>query len=131
MDDIMAKLNKLNSRAMALQNRIAETQRKESEGFLDTGRADALLIKYDADRYQIMTDIESLLNDTPMVTLVPVVQSAKRGAPEGEVRAELREVIRREEWGETIWAKIDQYKGEILGMIIVASLEVARYLSGR
>jgi len=131
MDNLISALNQLGSRSAALQNRINETKKKESEGFLDTGRSDALLLRYEQERFQILVEIESLLSDSPIVSLVPAVERARNGASEDEVRVQIKDVVKTQGWGGSILSKVDQYKGEILGMIIVASLEVARYLSGR
>lgn len=125
----ISTLNSLSAKATALANRLAEIDEQYKGGYIDIGRYTQLKTSVETDRLKLLLDIEDVISGTEMAIVEPAIaqaKSVKPGEDDKKVREELRKSVEKKSWGETFIQKIEEYKGEIVGLIVSIAIEVGK-----
>jgi len=123
------ELTRLQARADALGSRLRELDDQHNAGMLQTPDWVRMKTTLDSERRLILSQIQEMLQGTEAGALNPAIGKAAQDAPENEVRSELKTVAERKGWGKTILDKIEDYRGEIVGLIVSIAIEVLKHLS--
>ncbi len=126
MKDVVKKLVELQAQSSEHENMLTAINKEHDDGMMDDGRWVRMKTHIGTKRAILLSEIQELLKGTELEEFNPIIEKVKNNEPEEEAKTELEKVIETKGWGETFRGKIEDYKGEIAGLITTVALGVAK-----